>query len=81
MLAGNVKVGDMLPILVDGMTTYGIRIRHKVAEAIVKTRIPPNIIPVMIHHPRNLKQAIVGVLNTTEFEYDTNDINPYRQRN
>jgi len=81
MLAGNVKLGGIIPVELDGLTTHGIRLAHHKAEIALKVEIPDNIIPVLIHHPRNLKQAIVGVDNMSEFEIDPNDINPYRQRN
>lgn len=81
MLAGDVKVGGMIPVEVDGMRTYGIRVTHAHASAVIRKRIPTNIVPVEIHHPRNLNHAIVAINNKTEFEFDANDINPFRQRN
>ena len=81
MLAGNVKVGSIIPVEVEGMRTLGVRLAHRAAEQRLNMRIPDEIIPVEIHHPRNLKQAIVGVDNTSEFEIEPNELNPFRQKN
>jgi hypothetical protein len=47
MLAGNVKLGGIIPVELDGLTTHGIRLAHRKAEIALKVEIPDNIIPVL----------------------------------
>ncbi len=81
MRADDVKIGGMIPVLIEDIPHHGIRLSNDVAGSQLNKLIPDHLVAVAIHHKRSLSYAVVAVNADTEFEFDEADVNPYRQMN